>query len=121
MALRRFAARRGWPAVIYSDNGTNFRAADIELRRAFEEWLPQLEEYGLQHGLRWRFIPPGAPNQGGAWERLVRSVKTALTTTLHERAPKEETLRTLLAEVENTGGVFRRPTTKLAVLPVRTG
>ncbi|XP_059061186.1 uncharacterized protein LOC131854079 [Achroia grisella] len=49
-----------------------------------------------------RYIPPSAPFMGGAWERLVRSVKTALAATLHERAPKEEVLLTLLVEVEHT-------------------
>jgi hypothetical protein len=38
---------------------------------------------------------------GGAWERLIRTVKTALRVTLKERAPREEVLQTLLAEVEN--------------------
>lgn len=34
------------------------------------------------------------------WERLVRSTKTALRVTLQQKAPKEETLHTLLMEVE---------------------
>ncbi|GBP19193.1 hypothetical protein EVAR_11515_1 [Eumeta japonica] len=35
MALRRMAARHGWPRVICSDNSTNFRGADVELRAAY--------------------------------------------------------------------------------------
>jgi hypothetical protein len=31
MALRRFIAFRGTPAVVYSDNGTNIKAGDKEL------------------------------------------------------------------------------------------
>ncbi|XP_073964433.1 uncharacterized protein [Choristoneura fumiferana] len=115
MALRRMAARRGWPRVMYSDNGTCFRGADTELRAAYEEWLPELRDIGLRHRMEWRFIPPGAPNQGGAWERLVRSVKTALTATLFSRAPKEEVLVTLLAEAEQT--VNARPLTHVSVDP----
>ncbi|XP_061717613.1 uncharacterized protein LOC133525346 [Cydia pomonella] len=115
MALRRLAARRGWPAVIYSDNATNFRGADVELRNAYKEWLPALREFGVQHNVTWKFIPPGAPNQGGAWERLVRSVKNALTATLHTKAPKEELLLTILAEAENT--VNARPLTHVSVDP----
>jgi hypothetical protein len=34
------------------------------------------------------------------WERLVRSVKVALSAVLKERSPKEEVLQTLLIEVE---------------------
>lgn len=115
MALRRMAARRGWPAVIYSDNGTNFRGADVELRKAYEEWLPEMKQEAIRYETAWKFIAPGAPNQGGAWERLVRSVKVALTATLSERAPKEEVLRTLLAEAEHT--VNARPLTHVSVDP----
>lgn len=115
MALRRMAARRGWPATLYSDNGTNFKGADIELRKAYAEWLPELTRLAMNYETRWKFIAPGAPNQGGAWERLVRSVKSALTTTLRERAPKEETLITLLAEAEHA--VNSRPLTHVSVHP----
>ncbi|CAH2102800.1 unnamed protein product [Euphydryas editha] len=91
MALRRFAARRGMPKTIYSDNGTNFVGANNELKEALvtlkqEDLVSEAEKIGVQ----WKFIPPGAPNMGGAWERLVRSIKTALGATLNERHPREE-------------------------------
>ena len=38
MALRRFISRRGTPAVIYSDNGTNFVGGEREMREAVENW-----------------------------------------------------------------------------------
>jgi len=37
---------------------------------------------------------------GGAWESRVKSVKTALKSTLEERAPKDEVHHTLLLEAE---------------------
>ncbi|XP_041986283.1 uncharacterized protein LOC121738360 [Aricia agestis] len=115
MAMRRMAARRGWPAVMYSDNGTNFRGADVELQRAYAEWAPAMTELGLTHRMKWKFTPPGAPNQGGAWERLVRSVKTALLTTLNEKSPKEEVLQTLMTEAEYS--VNARPLVHVSVDP----
>ena len=115
LALRRMAARRGWPRVMFSDNGTNFRGADAELRSTYKEWIPDLQNIGLRNGMDWRFIPPGAPHMGGAWERLVRSVKTALSATLHQRAPKEEVLLTLLVEAEHI--VNSRPLTHVSVDP----
>lgn len=115
MALRRMAARRGWPRVIYSDNATNFRGADLELRRAYEKWTPELRDFSLQYRTDWRFIAPGAPHMGGVWERLVRSVKVALSTTLREKAPKEEVLQTLITEAEYS--VNARPLTHVSVDP----
>lgn len=115
MALRRMAARRGWPFLMMSDNATNFRGADKELRAAYAEWASELKDEGLRHRMEWRFIPPGAPNQGGAWERLVRSIKVALAATLREREPTEEVLHTLLTEAEYS--VNARPLTHVSVDP----
>ncbi|XP_063838195.1 uncharacterized protein LOC135087327 [Ostrinia nubilalis] len=116
MALRRMAARRGWPKSIYSDNGTNMRGADSELVKAFRE-LDQdaVAMQAVNKGVDWHFIPPVSPHMGGAWERLIRSVKTALKAVLKERSPKEEVLTTLMAEVENM--VNSRPLTHVSVDP----
>lgn len=114
MALRRMAARRGHPAEMYSDNGTNLRGADAELRQALQDIDNEKNrEYAANQGMTRKFIPPAAPHMGGSWERMVRCVKTALAATLKERAPKEETLATLLAEVEHT--VNSRPLTHVSV------
>ena len=49
----------------------------------------------------WKFIPPATPHMGGAWERLVRSVKTAISTVIDSpRKPDDETLETILLEAE---------------------
>ncbi|XP_072931704.1 uncharacterized protein [Epargyreus clarus] len=113
MAIRRMAARRGMPHTMVSDNGTNFHGADVELRRAYREWLPEIEKFALRKHMDWRFIDPGAPNQGGAWERMIRSVKSAMLVTLTDRAPKEEILATLTTEIEHT--INSRPLTHVPV------
>nr|XP_012145944.1 PREDICTED: uncharacterized protein LOC105663171 [Megachile rotundata] len=83
MALQRLAARRGTPQVVYSDNGTNFRGADKELKDATASMdRTKIEEYALSKRVKWVFNPPDAPHMGGAWERLIRSVKTALNVIL---------------------------------------
>ncbi|XP_073964374.1 uncharacterized protein [Choristoneura fumiferana] len=112
MALRRMIARRGCPTELWSDNGTNFHAADRELREAFQQ---ATREEATQRQITWRFIPAGAPFMGGAWERLVATTKTALRAVLQERRPSDETLATLLAEAEYT--VNSRPLTHVAVDP----
>lgn len=116
LALRRMAARRGWPQNLFSDNGTNLRGANTELKLAIQE----LDEVTLtsetaNRGIRWSFIPPASPHMAGAWERLIRSIKTSLKATLKERAPREEVLTTLLAEAENMANT--RPLTHVSVEP----
>ncbi|XP_063837168.1 uncharacterized protein LOC135086312 [Ostrinia nubilalis] len=115
MALRRFIARRGQPEVMYSDRGTNFVGADRELKTAFKNLDRQLEEEATTKGIQWSFISPASPHMGGCWERLVRSTKAALKATLKERAPKEEVLQTVLAEIEAI--INSRPLTHVAVDP----
>ncbi|XP_073946598.1 uncharacterized protein [Choristoneura fumiferana] len=116
LALRRMAARRGWPQNLFSDNGTNLRGANTELNLAIQE----LDEVTLtseaaNRGIKWSFIPPASPHMAGAWERLIRSIKTSLKATLKERAPREEVLTTLLAEAENMAN--SRPLTHVSVEP----
>lgn len=106
MALRRMMARRGCPTEITSDNGTNMRGADAELSRAAHQ---ATKNEATSHTIRWRYIPPGSPFMGGAWERLVQSVKRALAATLNERHPTEEVFTTLLLEAGYT--VNNRPLT----------
>ena len=89
LALRRFAARRGVPCIVYSDNARTFVGADVHLRRYFGRLAPQ-----------WKFIAPLSPWWGGWWERLVRSVKTALRKTLGSRCLTRIELETVLCEVE---------------------
>lgn len=116
MALRRMAARRGWPQHLYSDNGTNLRGADTELKKSIQELDDKmLKDEAVNNGVQWTFIPPVSPHWGGAWERLIRSVKTSLKVVLKERAPREEVLSTLFAEVENI--VNGRPLSHVSVEP----
>ena len=116
MAIRRMIARRGQPRQICSDNGTNLRGADRELREALAE-LNQDRITGNLSTMQveWSFNPPSAPHMGGAWERLVRSVKVAIRAILHERAPRDEVLRTVFCEAESL--VNSRPLTHVPVDP----
>ena len=67
MAFRRFVARRGVPRFVFSDNAKGFKAMPDLLMRQFEHVSPE-----------WTWIVHDSPWWGGWWERLVRSVKTAL-------------------------------------------
>lgn len=116
MALQRLAARRGFPSTIYSDNGTNFKGASNELRDAIAKMeTDKLKNHALQKKIKWIFNPPDAPHMGGAWERLIRSVKIALNAILHDQAPSEEVLNTLIIEIEHS--INSRPLTHVSIDP----
>lgn len=100
MALRRFIARRGTPAELYSEQGTNFRGGERELQAAFAAMTSDLQKLLAPHKIVFHFNPPAAPHFGGVWEREIRSVKTALYTTVGSQPLQEEVLRTVLVEVE---------------------
>ncbi|XP_075157948.1 uncharacterized protein LOC142231216 [Haematobia irritans] len=102
MAIRNFMARRGIPREFFSDNGTNFIGADRELREAMIHIdKNEIARKYTSSSTKWNFNPPASPHMGGAWERLVRSVKTVLYEILPSRAPSDELLISLLNEVEN--------------------
>ena len=116
MSIQRLAARRGVPLVMYSDNGTNFQGASKELKEEIETIDNDgINDFMLKKGIEWRFNPPDAPHMGGAWERMIRSVKVALNATLCEQAPSEEVLNTLLVEIEHS--VNSRPLTHVSLDP----
>ncbi|XP_055632650.1 uncharacterized protein LOC129773115 [Toxorhynchites rutilus septentrionalis] len=101
MAVRRFVARRGSPAVFYTDNATCFHGADKELQSQVDIRNRALASTFTSSQTSWKFIPPAAPHMGGAWERLVRSVKIAVGTIIDApRKPDDETLETVLYDAE---------------------
>lgn len=100
-ALRRFIARRGQVKEMRSDNGTNFVGADHELRKAIKEWnTSQIENSLLQRDIRWLFNPPSGSHHGGVWERIIRSIRTIMGSTLREQNLDEEGLQTFFCECE---------------------
>ena len=103
-AYRRFVARRGQPSIIWSDYGTNFVAAEKELKSSIEEWnKTHLEEWLLQNQLEWKHSPPSGSQQGGVWERMIRTTRKILTALMNEQPLRltDESLNTLFCEVES--------------------
>ncbi|XP_026101210.1 uncharacterized protein LOC113072449 isoform X1 [Carassius auratus] len=101
MSLRRFIARRGSPVELLSDQGTNFRGGERELCEAFQAMSPDLQRKLAPQKIAFHFNPPAAPHFGGVWEREIRSIKMALSTTIGDQTVPEEVLGTVLIEVEN--------------------
>lgn len=101
--VENFVNRRGTPRVMRSDNGTNLVWTALNYK----------DKYG--NPLNWKFIPPAAPAQGGAWERLVRSVKRALSQMEIPQELSDEQLQNFLIKAEAL--VNSRPLTEIPTHP----
>ncbi|GFS48592.1 integrase catalytic domain-containing protein [Trichonephila clavipes] len=76
--LKRFIARRGKCAKLFSANGKNFVGAINEIKKLLE--IPrnpdeQLANYLAAEKIEWKFIPARSPNFGGLWEAAIKSCK----------------------------------------------
>lgn len=102
-AFKRFAARRGQPSSLYSDNGTTFKGADAQLQAMFQE-ASQLHrdvaEALANDRTSWTFIPPHAPHFGGLWEAGVKSIKHHLRRIVGDALLTFEEFTTLTAQIE---------------------
>ncbi|KRY21027.1 Protein Jade-1, partial [Trichinella patagoniensis] len=98
-ALRRFVARRGRPDTIQSGNFRTFNQANAFLKHLFSgrNWETVQRRLASER-VEWIFITERSPWCGGYWERLVRSVKTALKATLGQCLAAPDELRTVKME-----------------------
>ena len=56
-AFTRFVSRRGPPIEAYSDNRTNFKGAEAEIKTALEKWNPDAIDNSLRtRGIKWNLI-----------------------------------------------------------------
>ncbi|XP_055614852.1 uncharacterized protein LOC129761164 [Toxorhynchites rutilus septentrionalis] len=65
LAIRRFIDRRGAPAEIFSDQGTNFVGANNELKKELQQMYTSLASTFTNTATQWRFNPPLSPHMGG--------------------------------------------------------
>lgn len=103
--LKRFVSRRGRPAIIYSDNGTNFVGAKRELNELYELFSKEnvkrdILDFAAHEKIRWSFIPPRAPHMGSLWEAAIKSAKFHLKRIAGEASLRYDELSTLTTQVE---------------------
>lgn len=119
-AMDRFIARRGLPAHMHSDQGTNFVGANSELQAIIKQlnttnFKTFLKSNSKYEDITWHFIPPRSPNFGGLWEAAVKIVKTHLIKIVGSQLLNYEELATVLYRVEAV--VNSRPLTPLSEDP----
>ena len=106
--LRRFLSIRGQPAMMMSDNGTQFVGAERELCEMITGWnKDELREFCAEKGIKWKFTTPAAPHHNGCAEALVKSCKKALKIAIGKQVLTPFELYTCLLEVANL--VNQRP------------
>ena len=110
--LLRFVSRRGFPAKVWSDNGTNFVGAEAELRRSFKQLdRTKVVTVARKRNIEWNFNPPHASHFGGVWERVIRTLRQVLVAILSPNTRlTDDVLQTVFCQVENI--INSRPITK---------
>ena len=101
LAWRRMMARRGVPVEIYSDEARAFVRAKKELATLFDSVDKQKVERECDAlGITWHLNVPHGQHRGGAWERMVRTLKDTLRKVLVKTSVDEPTFRTVVTEIE---------------------
>ncbi|GFX17292.1 integrase catalytic domain-containing protein [Trichonephila clavipes] len=102
-ALKRFMARRGKCAKLFSDNGKNFVGASNEIKKLLEivrKSDQKLANYLAAEGIEWKFIPARSPNFGGLWEAAIKSCKYHLKRVVNGINLTHEELLTVTVQIE---------------------
>jgi len=102
LVLRRFISLRGCPISIWSDRGSQLKAADKDLReivRGLDE--DAIVAFGAENSFDWKFCSPDAPWQNGSAEALIKSVKRALKVTIGCQVFTFSEMQTVLTETAN--------------------
>ena len=82
--------------------GLHFEGSSSELTEIIELLdRDKIESYATSQKIVWSFNPPAAPHMGGAWERLIRSVKEVMTGMMVSTVLTDPQLATLITEVES--------------------
>ena len=114
-ALIRIQARRPALRQLYSDNASNFRAANTELSQAFDLWRQATLEGDRLRPIEWIFNLPYASHRAGIFERCIRSTKDILKMIMQRERISYDAFHTVLVAVEAI--LNRRPITQVSSDP----
>ena len=114
-AFYRMASRTGLPEM-FSDNGTNFKGADAELKSLVRQLDDSRMKQSISNkGILWHFNPPSAPHFGGVHETMIKAAKRAMHAILRNADVTDEELMTAMIGAE--GLINSRPLTYQSAYP----
>ena len=96
--LRRFIARMGTPATIWSNNGTNFIGATSQISRMVQD--SSIFNYCKSQSTQWRFIPEHVHILEACGKQWSKALKKHLKVVVGETRLTFEELNTLLTQIE---------------------
>ena len=102
MAFRRFSSIRGYPGIVFSDNGSQLKAASRELQSVLRsiDW-DVMKTVHAEKGLVWTFTSADAPWQNGCSEALIKSMKKSLVQVIGKQELPYCELQTVMYESAN--------------------
>lgn len=111
-SLHKFVLKFRRPAVIYTDNGTNFKGTHHLFRGLDWKLIQEKEKTGE---IDWVFNAPTAAWWGGWWERLIRTMKDLLRKEVGRAFINQKELHEVLLVVEEV--MNNRPLTYVSENP----
>ena len=115
-AFSRMVSRRGLPQEMISDNGTNFKGADAELKALVSKLDDdRIKQSIANKGVMWHFNPPLAPHLGGVHETMIKAAKKAIQAILGKADINDEEFTTAIIGAE--GLINSRPLTYQSANP----
>lgn len=112
VSLRKFVGRRGVPKLLVADNAPQFKVVERIFQCVWRRFAHAdvTNRYYAEHNIKWKFIPPESPWMGGgAYERMIRTVKKAYERVYGEKVLTDQELQVAIVEVEAV--VNNRPIT----------
>ena len=98
LCLRRLAAAKGIPSTIISDNHKTFISGEKFLLDLQED--DNVRKFLQDHRIQWRHQTPRSPWMGRHFERLVRTIKTSLSSAIARKLYNQEEFATIVKEVD---------------------
>ena len=100
-SLIRFISRRGKPTLIYTDNATQVKAGEREIKKLYKaiEWKT-VNESAAERGITFEYSLPAAQFQNGISERLIKSLKRSMKINLGNAMLTFIELQTAITEIE---------------------